>query len=49
MGTGHREHRSRRLLREWQGISEAEVDSLLRLVESRLEVSFLRLLGSGTE
>ena len=37
---------SRRLLRAQQGIGEAEVDSLLRLVESRIQVSFLRLLES---
>lgn len=40
---------SRRLLRERQSIGDAEVDSLLRIVESRLEISVLRLLGSGGE
>lgn len=38
---------SRRLLRERQGLGEEEVDSLIKLVESRTEVSFFRLLGSG--
>ncbi|MFO0755781.1 MAG: ECF-type sigma factor [Byssovorax sp.] len=37
---------TRRLLRERRGLSDPEVDSLVRLVESRVEVSFRRILGS---
>ena len=38
---------TRRLLRERQGLTDPEVDSLVRLVESRIEVSFRRVLGSA--
>jgi len=37
---------TRRLLRERQGLTDPEVDSLVRLVESRIEVSFRRVLES---
>lgn len=36
---------TRRLLRERQGITDPEFDSLVRLVESRIQVSFRRVLG----
>jgi RNA polymerase sigma-70 factor (ECF subfamily) len=39
---------SRRLLRERKGLSDPEFDSLVRLVESRIHVSFGRVLGPGT-
>lgn len=38
---------TKRLLRERRGLSPAEVDSLVRLVESRIHVSFRRVLGSA--
>lgn len=37
----------RRLLRERQGLTDPEVDSLVRLVESRIQVSFQRVLASA--
>lgn len=38
---------TRRLLRERRGLTDPEVDSLVRLVESRIDVSFHRVLGSA--
>ena len=38
---------TRRLLRERRGLTDPEVDSLVRLVESRIQVSFQRVLGSA--
>jgi RNA polymerase sigma-70 factor, ECF subfamily len=38
---------TRRLLRERKGLTDPEVDSLVRLVESRIDVSFRRVLGSA--
>jgi len=38
---------TRRLLRERRGLTDPEVDSLVRLVESRIDVSFRRALGSA--
>ncbi|MDI1435328.1 sigma factor-like helix-turn-helix DNA-binding protein [Polyangium sorediatum] len=38
---------ARRLLRERQGLTDREVESLARLVESRIQVSFQRVLLSG--
>ncbi len=38
---------TRRLLREREGLSDPEFDSLVRLVESRIQVSFRRVLGSA--
>ena len=38
---------ARRLLRERRGLSDPEVDSLVRLVESHIQVSFQRVLGSA--
>jgi len=43
----HLERESRRLLRERLGLDAGEFDSLYRLVESRLELSFDRLLVTG--
>ena len=40
---------TRRLLRERRGLTDPEVNSLIRLVESRIEVSFRRVLGSAHE
>lgn len=40
---------SRRLLRERHRIGEAEVESLLHRVESRIDVSFVRLLAESDE
>jgi RNA polymerase sigma-70 factor (ECF subfamily) len=40
---------TRRLLRDREGLTDSEVDSLVRLVESRIEVSFHRVLGSAGE
>ncbi|NUO50450.1 MAG: hypothetical protein HOV80_16470 [Polyangiaceae bacterium] len=37
---------TRRLLRERKGLTDPEFDSLVRLVESRIQVSFRRVLGS---
>ena len=48
--TGIREkldRETRRLLREQRGLTDPEFDSLVRLVESRIEVSFRRVLGTG--
>lgn len=38
---------TRRLLRERKGLTDPEFDSLVRLVESRIQVSFRRVLGSA--
>jgi RNA polymerase sigma-70 factor (ECF subfamily) len=38
---------TRRLLRERKGLTDPEVDSLVRMVESRIDVSFRRVLGSA--
>ncbi|MFT3771109.1 MAG: ECF-type sigma factor [Minicystis sp.] len=38
---------TRRMLRERRGLTDPEVDSLIRLVQSRVEVSFRRVLGSA--
>ncbi|APR76731.1 putative DNA-binding regulatory protein [Minicystis rosea] len=38
---------TRRLLHERRGLTDPEVDSLVRLVESRVEVSFRRVLASS--
>ncbi|MFT3775417.1 MAG: hypothetical protein QM820_59480 [Minicystis sp.] len=40
---------TRRLLQERRGLTDPEVDSLVRLVESRVEVSFRRVLEPGGE
>ncbi|MDI1449851.1 sigma factor-like helix-turn-helix DNA-binding protein [Polyangium sp. 6x1] len=41
------DHEARRLLRERRGLTDPEVESLARLVESRIQVSFQRVLLSG--